>query len=183
MAAYVFAHRSDVPPRGQVIGIHCNKPLTVVDRIVIEKCLFGEKIMRFQRIVGISISLGTGCLLSGCLAAAGAIGSAAVVSSTGGAAKEQAHDQNRALMRSDIEAAYMIALERHPEVFSRMSADDDEFYCLFRREYPSYVGLIKSRGEQRAAEMAVDNAASRSRTGECDKKDRMITKYNPLDVS
>lgn len=121
--------------------------------------------------------------LGGCLAAAGVAASTAVVGATTSAAKTQAHDLNRQLSRSEMEFAMELGKERHPDVFGRMSVEDDEFYCLFRKEYPTYVGLIRARGEQRAAEIAIDNAASRSRSGECDATDRFIESVNPFDLT
>jgi hypothetical protein len=120
--------------------------------------------------------------LSGCLAAVGAAASAGVVGATSAVSKGQAHDLNRQLARSDMEAAHAIGVRRHPDVFGRMSVDD-EFYCLFRQEYPTYAGLIKSRGAEKAAEIAVDNAAARSRAGECDEGDRLLKAVNPFDLS
>lgn len=121
--------------------------------------------------------------MSGCLAAAGAGISAAATAGVGAYSKNQAHEQNRALYRSDMEAALVIGKDRHPDVFGPMSVENDEFYCLFRREYATYAGLIKARGAEQAAEIAVDNAAARSRSGECDEADRMLTSANPLDLS
>ena len=136
------------------------------------------------RLTAVVLGVGVGSqVLSGCLAAAGVAASTAVVGATTAASKDQAHDLNRKLAASEIEAAHALGVERHPDVFGRMSADSDEFYCLFRQEYPTYVGLIRARGEQRAAEIAVDNAAERSRDGECDSTDRLLKSVNPWDLS
>ena len=139
-------------------------------------------VRRFRVVAAVAVISGAQ-LVSGCLAAAGVAASTAVVGATTAASKGQAHDLNRRLAASDIEAAHAIAVERHPDVFGRMAADGDEFYCLFRQEYPTYVGLIEARGQQRAAEIAVDNAAARSRGGECDETDRFLKAVNPFDLS
>ena len=136
-----------------------------------------------ERSVRIVAAIGMCLSLSGCLAAAGAVGSAALVGATTSSAKSQANELNRQLMRSEIEAALDIGKRRHPDVFARMTADDDEFYCLFQKEYPTYVGLIRARGEQRAAQIAIDNAAKRSRDGECGETERFLNSINPFNMS
>jgi hypothetical protein len=131
----------------------------------------------------VAASFGLVLSLGGCLAAAGVAASGAIVGATSSLAKDEAHDLNRQLMRSEMEVALDLGKQRHPDVFGSMTVEDDEFYCLFRQEYPTYVGLINSRGERRAAEVAIDNAAERSREGECDAADRFLKSVNPFDLS
>lgn len=118
--------------------------------------------------------------LSGCVAAApvaAGLGMGAVSKSMVKSQTDEIYSQGYG---PEMENGLRIGKQRHPEVFGSMTVDDPEYVCLFRSEIQTYVAWADDIGVTAAANKAIDNAAERSRKGECGDADRMLNLINPF---
>jgi hypothetical protein len=125
--------------------------------------------------------------LSGCIAAVPLVtgtalsgGMTALTKTATSGQLDQSYFQN---FGPEMAEGLKIGKKRHPDVYGSLSVEDDEYLCLFKSEVNTYIGWMDAIGPDAAAMKAVDNAAERSRRGECGDLDRTLKLFNPFDFS
>lgn len=88
---------------------------------------------------------------------------------------------NQQAYGDEMEEALALGKQRHPDVFAAMQVSDGAFQCLFNAEQMTYVAQASKVGHEKALQRAIDNAAVRSRGGECGQLDRALALVNPFD--